>query len=1050
MRRRLVLILLILVVFVLGVGGLPTLDASSWTQVPTLPPPGGTVAFTATATASATATTPPQSPTPSATPDIVNCPYQVNQSQTTFIWMSATPDGPPIQDFTGVVTVYARLCYLQDGQPLPYQIQILDDNNREMTGGNGVYPGYGYFTHRTPIDFVLFPQSKQPYRTRLILPTVPGFRQDWIWTTGTSVRFDRSEYQGVNETALIVVQSPRYEGDGTIDIEVSSELNGSRLDIRTMPLNENPARSGRFTGTLGFRTATGGLPGGLRVEHGAIITARYLQASPPISAAALWQMPPTPTLTPTQTVTPSQTPSPTRTLTPTPTSSPTRTATLPPGVTPSPTATFTVTPTATPAPWTPTAVPTWTPQATSVSLYPQSGQIGYFSQINGANIPSVPFAGIWANGTNIHHGVIQFDLSSLPLGPSITSASLSLVGRTKYLDATTPVSWTLGLMPTQFGTFDEKVALGVATYGDIHGAPVAQASRAFDSTELDVGVTNVFPLSQAQVTALVQRRASTGRATFRLDGPTSGVNNLFVWCGLDPFTVRPGLQICLTDQRPKLTIHYSIPAPTFTPTLTPTPTATGTATPTATRTPTVTQTPTLTLTPTLTATPTASGTPTKTATLGPTSPATVTMTPTVTATATSTVTRTLTSTPTPTATLTPSITPTPTRGIIFVGHEPQRTYHTTADELRIEVVDPNPNPLLAEIYVTSDSTPAGEGLFVSLALSPTDPARLLMPRAIRFCVDCARNDPLELLLKVKNGDRIFVNYGNLPTALARWFAGTATPAPTVTQTPTQTATRTPTPTFTSTLTPTPTATATATATVTPTITPTASHTPTATASPTLTLTPEPTLDFYFDQRGGAYVGTEALAVLNLFDIDIPLYCPIGLFPDEVTARVFSSSSGYAFDVILKPYFTCTALYTTYTPSHDHNLRFCDTCAESDPERHILKVSDGDEVWAEYRDLLRAGGVYIARARWFSTQPTATATATVTLVPSHTPTPTATRTATATVTVTAPPPDATKTPTATLPVVTPMTPTPTLVVTYTHSLYLPAIYRGPEDLAPLIP
>ncbi len=1067
MTRRLVFLVAVAFILMLGQtaplsasplrqGGLPTVPVAA-----TLTPPGGatltpaaTTTATTTATASRTATPeksatptdpppPTNSPAPSPTP--APCPYPFGPSGYTYVWVSRQPGGPPQKDFpAGTVTVYVNMCYNSVNGSLPYTVEIVDSNNRPLAARAGTHPGTGITTASTPIDIPLFPTPNlQPYYARLTLPSLfPGPFWTWEWTVGTSVNFDRGQYQGTDDVARLTVFDALVAGDDSVSVSVTSETPGGRpLDSRTFTLMANPRGSGRFEGSFTFRTAD--MPptfGALVVADGAVLTARYErsgQINPAVSSVATWSVPPTPTPSPTRTASPTSTPTPTVTLTPTVTQTPTitqtptRTNTPLPGPTATPTPTFTVTQTYTPSPTSsPTAVPTWTPQAGVVTVTPRADQAGFYSQLAGANFPSPVWAGIWADGSNLHHGVVQFDLPPLPPGAQILGASVTLWGRQSYLDATAPVSWTLGLLPSRTTKFDETQPLTSASFDDIHAMRPSLATPAYDSSQLAVGTSNVFQLTQAQLVGeLPVRYATTGRVTFRLDGPQTGSYNLFSWCGVSSYAAGSA---CNLAQRPLLTIRYGIPAPTFTPTFTPTPTRTATPTSTFTPTPTATWTPTWTLTPTNTASPTVTLTATATAT------ATATLPPSLTPTATWTLTPSPTTTRTATATLSPTPTPTPTPGFVFVGHEPYRTYHTLADELWIEVIDPSPSPFQSQVYIFSDATAPGAGIFVNLSPSAGDPTRLQMSHVVRFCVDCAATDPAQFLLKVRDGGRIFVDYDNYSTGSARWFTGTATPtpsrttAPTETQTPTQTATPPPTLTPTTTTTPSPTAT------LTPTSTRTATATATSTATPTITPTPVPTFDFYFDQRGGAYIGLDTQAVLTLYDEDIPIYCEIGLFPSEVTARVSSTTSPYAFQVTLKPFAPCSTVYTSRTLDHNDNVTFCVTCEVSDPQRHVLKVSDGDEVWAEYLDRLRPGVVHVARARWHAVPPTVTPTPTRT----HTPTPGPTATVTPTPTATEPPPP-TVTPTPTPPQDVTVTPTPTKVINYRYSVFLPLVTNGGE-------
>ncbi len=229
-----------------------------------------------------------------------------------------------------------------------------------------------------------------------------------------------------------------------------------------------------------------------------------------------------------------------------------------------------------------------------------------------------------------------------------------------------------------------------------------------------------------------------------------------------------------------ITLHYSGPGPTATPTTTQTPTTT----PTPTSTPTVTQTPTR--TPTPTSTPTVTPTPTNTPTRTPTPTNTPTVTPTPTNAPTRTPTPSNTPTVTPTPTNTPTRTPTPT-STPTVTPTPTNTPTSTPTPSNTPTVTPTPTN-------TPTSTP-----------TPTP----------------------------SNTPTVTPTPTNTPTA-------TPTPTHTPTVTPTATSTPTATPTATSTPTNTPTATNTPTPTSTPTVTPSPTSTPTSTPTPTTTPTVTPT------------------------------------------------------------------------------------------------------------------------------------------------------------------------------------------------------------------
>ncbi|MCW5883312.1 MAG: hypothetical protein KIS91_20420, partial [Anaerolineae bacterium] len=282
MLRRLPWILLLAVILLAGFAAPGPLAAAPPAQgaTPTATLPGGgnvltstpTVTLTPTATATAAAS-PTPSDTPTATPTPPPCPYPVGASGYTFVWMSRDPGGPPQSDFpAGTVTAYINLCY-NYGSPLPYQIQVVDDNGQLLTGRGGMHPGVGVTTESSPIDIPLLPTpNKQPFQTRLYFPTVnPGAPfSAWQWTVGTVITFDRDQYYGTADVATITVYDSISASDASVAVQAYSyRANNSLLDSTALTLVASPANSGRFQGTLRFQQGGANPPPGiLRVEPG--------------------------------------------------------------------------------------------------------------------------------------------------------------------------------------------------------------------------------------------------------------------------------------------------------------------------------------------------------------------------------------------------------------------------------------------------------------------------------------------------------------------------------------------------------------------------------------------------------------------------------------------------------------------------------------------------------------------------------------------------------------------------------------------------------------
>jgi hypothetical protein len=163
------------------------------------------------------------------------------------------------------------------------------------------------------------------------------------------------------------------------------------------------------------------------------------------------------------------------------------------------------------------------PDGIALALTPAPEDIGWASNLDGRshfNFPNV-HAGFY-NG-HVYHGALQFDLSTLPPGSTITDAALELTG----LDAENlgpNGNWQLRLLDPAI-----DFAWPALTYDTLHTAAIEDTiPPALTSTDLGRNRTNVFAFEPGQLAAL-ERRLAGGVVSFRLDGPTSGNNNLFTW-----------------------------------------------------------------------------------------------------------------------------------------------------------------------------------------------------------------------------------------------------------------------------------------------------------------------------------------------------------------------------------------------------------------------------------------------------------------------------------------------------------------------------------------
>ncbi|MFQ5857918.1 MAG: S8 family serine peptidase [Anaerolineae bacterium] len=247
---------------------------------------------------------------------------------------------------------------------------------------------------------------------------------------------------------------------------------------------------------------------------------------------------------------------------------------------PSP-ATPTPEPTATPSP-APTQTPSPPPVddgSHTVHITPKPQDVGWVV----SNEPSRNhfsdddvYAGL--HGGEVYIGAIQFDLSQIPSDAKINWARLTLTGQTRDFVGDRG-SWSAALL-----TSDVDADWPNHGYLQIRDAP-----RDFlilpilSNSDLQRNRQNIFNLDDPVLQTLKSRLNGTQRVSFRIEGPSSGPNNLFSW---DSGYGTGGL-----GKPPVLTINYTpgdeaTPTPVLSPTLGPTATPTYSPTPSATATPT--------------------------------------------------------------------------------------------------------------------------------------------------------------------------------------------------------------------------------------------------------------------------------------------------------------------------------------------------------------------------------------------------------------------------------------------------------------------------------
>ena len=205
-------------------------------------------------------------------------------------------------------------------------------------------------------------------------------------------------------------------------------------------------------------------------------------------------------------------------------------ATLPPTpkATNTPVSTATLTPTATA---TPSATPIFRPTPTLLppeggiiyALKPNVNRVGWVASGQEGNHFGESHLYTGFSGGNIYHGAFQFDISFITPGSAVHYAAVELTG----LDGrqlSDGGNWSLQMLGTEI---DPEWPLH--DFDQIHQSSVAYTlSPILASGDLGQGRTQIFELDAGQ-RAELEERITRGVLSFRLDGPSSGLDNLFSW-----------------------------------------------------------------------------------------------------------------------------------------------------------------------------------------------------------------------------------------------------------------------------------------------------------------------------------------------------------------------------------------------------------------------------------------------------------------------------------------------------------------------------------------
>ncbi|MBI5878716.1 MAG: PD40 domain-containing protein [Chloroflexi bacterium] len=233
-----------------------------------------------------------------------------------------------------------------------------------------------------------------------------------------------------------------------------------------------------------------------------------------------------------------------------------------------PTATRTATVTSTPRPASPTATPVPRPSQSATvaaggrirTLNPLISDVGWITNGDrqGVHVSDRSIqAGVFDGA--VYMGLVQFDLSELPADATVQAAALELTGA-RDVQAGSAGAWTIKLITLPAGarldtfSFDEVRALK----WDFVLQPALNAGQ------LGAGKVNRFELT-GPVLETLQRAAGQGRVLFRIDGPTSGPDDIFAWeSGTGAGAAKPSLIVSSSagaDVASKVVVIACVPTP---------------------------------------------------------------------------------------------------------------------------------------------------------------------------------------------------------------------------------------------------------------------------------------------------------------------------------------------------------------------------------------------------------------------------------------------------------------------------------------------------------
>ncbi|MFN2114554.1 MAG: CAP domain-containing protein, partial [Anaerolineae bacterium] len=156
----------------------------------------------------------------------------------------------------------------------------------------------------------------------------------------------------------------------------------------------------------------------------------------------------------------------------------------------------------------------------------ESGDVGWVLQYEGGNhFGDSKILSGYSDGL-VYVGAMQFDISSIPQGSEITEAQLVLTGQSgRNLSSLGNGLWRIKMLQTE------------ADFGwRSHSFPSLSSARVFAEMQpklrqydLDSGKQNVLVFDETMLRELEWRASTTGKVSFKIDGPRNGSRNVFDW-----------------------------------------------------------------------------------------------------------------------------------------------------------------------------------------------------------------------------------------------------------------------------------------------------------------------------------------------------------------------------------------------------------------------------------------------------------------------------------------------------------------------------------------